>query len=56
MLLGVLEGEESLADAASDHEKLKMIWSELGETTFTNYRLCCEQVDGRKRQIPNVFT
>lgn len=53
VVMGVPENGESLSGATSDQDKLKKIWSELGEdlTSFTHYRLGREQIDGRKRPI-----
>lgn len=51
VVLVVPEGGENLAGATSDQDKLKKIWSELGLTAFTHFRLGREQVDGRKRPI-----
>lgn len=47
------EGEEKVAVAHSDQDKLKKIWSELGEdlTPYTHHGLCCEQTEGRKRVV-----
>lgn len=58
VVLGVPESVESLAGVTSDEDKLKKIWSELGEELppSTHQRLWREPTDRRKRDILVTLT